>query len=181
MSHPKYPIIGITGRARSGKNTVADLIISHVGGYHYAFADPIRAMLAALDIDMSDPYWQSHKEQPILVLGKSPRQMMQTLGTEWGRDCINKNIWVIFAMARYKADGPGMVLSDVRFQNEAAWIREAGGLLIHVRRRNVLDVTPHSSENGVEFMEGIDASLDNDTTIEDLNAAVLSLLRGVKT
>ena len=176
MSHPKYPLIGITGKARSGKNTIADLILSHVGGYHYAFADPIRAMMAALDIDMSDPYWQARKEKPILVLGKSPRQMMQTLGTEWGRNCVHPNLWVILAAAEFAKAGRGMVISDVRFENEAAWLRETGGLLIHVVRNNLPEVHAHSSEAGVEFKPG-DMQLTNDGTLEELNAAVLTLLR----
>jgi len=180
MSHPKYPIIGVTGKARSGKNTIAELILATVGGYHYAFADPIRAMMAAIDIDMADPYWQARKEERILMLGRSPRQMMQTLGTEWGRGCVHPNVWVILAAGKYNAAGRGMVISDVRFENEAEWLRSAGGLLIHVQRSNLPKINAHASENGVAFAPG-DAVINNDGTLEELNAAVVALLRGQQT
>jgi len=174
MSQP--PLIGIAGRARSGKDTVANFIVAAIGGYRYSFADPIRAMLALLGVDMSDPYWQARKEEPIPALGVSPRRMMQTLGTEWGRQLINPDLWIIMAHQRLLQNGPGMVISDVRFDNEAAWIRKHGGRIIHVIRPDTKAVEAHASEDGIE-MQDTDARLFNSGSLEDLQFSVRELLR----
>lgn len=172
MSQP--PVIGITGRARSGKDTVASFLLAAIGGYQYAFADPIRAMLQPLGIDMRDPYWQKHKEDVIPALGVSPRHLMQTLGTEWGRELIHPEIWLLLAKQRLLRMGPGMIISDVRFDNEAEWIRSIGGRIIHVRRKTATPVNQHVSENGVT-LDPTDLVINNDGDLEDLQAQVRDL------
>jgi len=172
---PQAPLIGIAGRARSGKDTVANFIIAAIGGYRYSFADPIRAMLAPLGVDMNDPYWQARKEDVIPALGVSPRRMMQTLGTEWGRNLINPDLWLVMAHQRLLRNGPGMVISDVRFENEAAWIRKHGGRIIHVIRPEAKAVEAHASEDGIE-MQDTDARLFNSGTLEELQLSVRELL-----
>jgi len=173
---PQVPLIGIAGRARSGKDTVANFIVAAIGGYRYSFADPIRAMLTPLGVDMSDPYWQARKEDIIPALGVSPRRMMQTLGTEWGRNLINPDLWLVMAHQRLLRNGPGMVISDVRFENEAAWIRKHGGRIIHVIRPEAKAVEAHASEDGIE-MQDTDARLFNSGTLEELQLSVRELLR----
>lgn len=173
---PQAPLIGIAGRARSGKDTVANFIIAAIGGYRYSFADPIRAMLAPLGVNMSDPYWQARKEELIPALGVSPRRMMQTLGTEWGRQLINPDLWLIMAHQRLLQNGPGMVIPDVRFDNEAAWIRKHGGRIIHVFRPDTKAVEAHASEDGIE-MQDTDVRLFNSGTLEELQLSVRELLR----
>lgn len=173
---PQAPLIGIAGRARSGKDTVANFIIAAIGGYRYSFADPIRAMLAPLGVDMNDPYWQARKEDVIPALGVSPRRMMQTLGTEWGRNLINPDLWLVLAHQRLLRNGPGMVISDVRFENEAAWIRKHGGRIIHVIRPEAKAVEAHASEDGIEMLD-TDAQLFNSGTLEELQLTVRELLR----
>lgn len=172
---PQLPLIGIAGRARSGKDTVANFIIAAIGGYRYSFADPIRAMLAPLGVDMSDPYWQAHKEDPIPALGVSPRRMMQTLGTEWGRQLIHPDLWLFMAHQRLLQNGPGMVIPDVRFENEAAWVRKHGGRVIHVIRPDAKAVEAHASEEGIEIQDA-DARLFNSGTLEELQISVRELL-----
>lgn len=173
---PQAPLIGIAGRARSGKDTVANFIIAAIGGYRYSFADPIRAMLAPLGVDMNDPYWQARKEDVIPALGVSPRRMMQTLGTEWGRNLINPDLWLVMAHQRLLRNGPGMVISDVRFENEAAWIRKHGGRIIHMIRPEAKAVEAHASEDGIEMLD-TDAQLFNNGTLEELQLTVRELLR----
>jgi len=168
-------LIGIHGKARAGKDTVASFILSARGGYVYSFADPIRAMLKGIGVDMDEPYWQAHKEDVIEVLGASPRKLMQTLGTEWGRNLINPDLWLILAKQRLLNYGPGMIIPDVRFENEAAWVRSQGGTLIHVERPGSEKVAAHSSEAGVKFVEG-DIKIVNGGTLEDLQRTVHEVL-----
>lgn len=173
---PQIPVIGIAGRARSGKDTVASFILAAVGGYRYSFADPIRAMLVPLGIDMSDPYWQDRKEEVIPALGSSPRRLMQTLGTEWGRDTIHPNLWLLLANQRLLNAGPGMIVSDIRFENEAQWVRNCGGMVIHLFRPDAPNVEAHASEGGIE-VQSRDIQLFNSGTLEELQSSVRALLR----
>lgn len=173
-------VIGLHGRARAGKDTVANFILSHRGGYLYSFADPIRAMLVPLGIDMSDPYWQARKEDVIPALGVSPRRLMQTLGTEWGRQIINPDLWLILAKQRLLNFGPGMVIADVRFENEASWVRSQGGRVIHIERPNNVAIEAHASEAGVEFKgEEGDIKIVNGGTLEDLQNTIREVFDGI--
>ncbi len=172
---PQIPVIGLAGKARTGKDTIARFIIASRGGYQYSFADPMRAMLhAGFGIDLNDPYWLARKEDVIPALGKSPRQLMQTLGTEWGRDCVGNETWITLAKAKLLSQGSGMVIADCRFENEAAWIRSIGGRIIHVKR-DAEAINPHSSEVGIAHDNG-DGVILNNGDVADLQRAVKDLL-----
>lgn len=171
-------VIGIAGRARTGKDTVANFIIAAVGGYRYGFADPIRAMMVPLGIDMSDPYWQARKEDTIPVLNTSARRIMQTLGTDWGRNLISEDLWVMIAAQRLMQSGHGMVIPDVRFDNEATWIRKQGGRVLHLKRESAEAIQAHASEGGIEAHDE-DMMLSNDGSLEDLQANVRALFDGI--
>jgi hypothetical protein len=164
-------VIGVAGRARVGKDTAARMLHGlGVGDFVYAFADPLRAMLrAGLGIDMSLPYWQEHKEKGLPEFGgASPRRIMQTLGTEWGRELIHGDIWLTLAFKRLmEGGGRGMIVSDCRFENETAWIRRVGGLVVHIERAAAEAVRPHSSEAGVAVGAG-DWVVANNGTLREL-------------
>jgi hypothetical protein len=144
------------------------------GGYRYSFADPIRQMLMSLGIDMYDPYWIERKEDVIPALGVSPRRLMQTLGTDWGRQMIHQNIWLTLAAQRFLRTGPGMVIADVRFDNEANWVRNNGGLVVHLKRDEVHKVESHVSEAGVTVKEA-DITIVNNGTLVALQAAIRTM------
>lgn len=177
----RLPLVGLTGPARSGKNTVADIMCRHWLAVQYAFALPLKAMLQAglglNDVDL-DGY---RKEEPNLLLGgKSPRQLMQTLGTEWGRQLVDPDIWVTQTRRwcqSFHDDDPeaAIILTDVRFQNEADFIRRNGGVLIHIKRQNAGAVASHSSESGVDYREDIDFVIHNNGTLDELTAEVFEL------
>jgi hypothetical protein len=102
--------------------------------------------------------------------------MAQTLGTEWMRNCVAEDGWLLLAKAyvRVVTDSvmneadikeiQGVVFSDVRFMNEAEYVR-AHGTLIHVWRPDANAVTPHESEKGIPFKD-CDRALMNDKTVE---------------
>lgn len=171
-------LIGIAGRARTGKNTLANFIqAQHNGYYQYAFAGPIRAMLkAGLGIDM-DGSWGDTKEQEIPLLGKSPRQLMQTLGTEWGRQLVHPDLWVLLAHQLLMRRGPGMIITDLRFENEAAWVRRNRGVVLHLQRNAAPAVNDHSSESGL-LVSPEDVVIHNDLDLESLQHTVSKLWTG---
>lgn len=172
----RYPVVGIAGKARTGKDTIAALLLElGTASYRYAFADPIRAMLqAGLRIDMDADDWQVRKERTVAWLGVTPRRLMQTLGTEWGRQLINPDIWVNEAQLQWMERGPGMAISDVRFDNEADWIRRIGGKIVHVRRHAAPLAEAHSSEDGITVAPA-DILLDNSGTVAELRARLIEL------
>lgn len=174
------PVIGVCGRARTGKDTAAEAILRMGGGaYRYSFADPLRAMVrAGWGVDAGDPYWQRHKEASMAEFcGRSLRHVLQTLGTEWGREHIHPDVWVRRAADELATRGPGMVIADVRFGNEATWIRGVGGLLIHLTRPDAAAVRSHASERGVA-REPDEPLIVNDGCIEELYEAVHDIIHG---
>lgn len=171
------PVIGIAGKARTGKDTAADFIVAERGGYRYSLADPIRAMIrAGFNINAADEYWRRHKEEPIAALGGvSLRQLMQTLGTDWGREMIGRDVWLVLATSRLIQQGSGMVIPDVRFDDEAEWIRGRGGVVLHLRRRNAQEVSEHISEAGVTVKPG-EFVINNDGSMVDLQNSISDFL-----
>lgn len=172
-----YPLIGLHGKARSGKDTVASFILAARGGYIYSFADPIRAMLLPLGVDMRDPYWLARKEEDIPAINASPRRLMQTLGTEWGRSLIHPELWLTLATQRLINAGPGMIVSDVRFENEAEWVRSKRGRIIHIERPDAQAVAEHASEAGVERRPE-DIYILNNESLDDLQQKVRRMFDG---
>lgn len=167
-------LIALTGAPGSGKDTLAEQFVLHDVYEQYRFADPIKAMLTQFHIRLD--VWEDHdaKERPIPWLGKSPRYLAQTLGTEWGRDLIHPDIWVLMAKGRWhvlNAGGEGrMVISDVRFLNEANWIKAAGGIIVKIIRsghNHEMDNASHFSENGIPYSM-VDVTVSNDGTKDDL-------------
>ncbi len=156
------PLIGITGKAGSGKDTVGTVLQAQFGlGIHkLSFATRLKEMVAAM---LNVPYEmlegvteQSRKwrEEPFEDIGKSPRELMLSLGTEWGRDMVHNDVWVRLVNDQFKDMIGGAFLTDVRFTNEAEWIKFMGGVLIETRKiGGELQVgsgtTSHRSEAGV--------------------------------
>lgn len=143
-------LIGLVGKARSGKDTAASHLVKRYGLTQYAFADPLKTMLESV---FGDRFRCDDRETPIWWLGKSPRELMQTLGTEWGRNCVHPDLWVLLAEQEFslcKARGSaGLVISDVRFDNEAEMIIRQGGVLIEIYRPDAERVNQHISEKGI--------------------------------
>lgn len=164
-------LIGLTGRARSGKTTAAEHLARTYLLEQYAFADPLRdGLMAIFNLDPTD-FEGDRKEQPLGWLDCSPRQLMQSMGTEWARNTVHPDVWVKLAEQNLeymtKALGAvlGFVVSDVRFENEADLIRRRGGTVIHILRPNALAVNPHISEAGIAA-NSADLTLPNYGTVE---------------
>jgi hypothetical protein len=168
-------LIGLTGKAGAGKDTAAAGLICQHGYVRIAFADPIRRSLQVmLNLD-SSAFEHPVKELPLRDFGKSPRQMMQTLGTEWGRQLIHSDIWLMVAresIERTLSVRGRVVVTDVRFENEATMIRSLGGTIWHIDRDAAGTAHAHTSESGVAFDPATDMRIDNNASVGDLYRSI---------
>ena len=161
----KMRLIGIAGPARAGKDTLASYLLDNLSDdwSRSSFADPMKAMLNAIDVDTSD----EAKDLPLNQYGLSTRHMLQTLGTERGRDRNGNSFW-IDVFSRSNA-GKCVIVPDVRFENEAELVREHG-VLIHLVGRGGIEGN-HVSENAIAFKPG-DIVIDNSRDLDWLHSQV---------
>ena len=160
-------IIGVTGPAGSGKDTVGDWFVKNYGFKRYAMASALKAGMAAMGFP--EPADRDMKEQPIPGFDFTWREAAQKLGTEWGRS-LDPNIWVKVAKAQIGNLGDSVVITDIRFENEAAMIRRMGGTLLFLGGRST-DLgfnRNHESEQGVTFYVGQDVAIDNRGDMQNL-------------
>ena len=173
-------ILGLSGAAGAGKDTVADGIVDYAKRIGTArkmsFADPMRSMLEALGVPPHYMTDRALKERDIPALGRSYRQLAQTLGTEWGRALHGDDFWIkALALRADQATEDIVVIPDVRFPNEARWIEQQGGLLIHVSRPGLDPIAAHASETS---MEGVPVwqELKNEGSIPELQHLAVGVL-----
>ena len=177
-------LIGITGPAQSGKSTLAGEFrrLVEFRGQKYAekpFAGPLKRMLASIGVDTSD----LSKNVPVAFLDGSvtPRILMQTLGTEWGRSLL-PNLWLHVWRHELDTEAAVTAVPDVRFDNEAELIRSLGGTIIHVHRKptaDMLAVPAHASEAGIARVKG-DIIFRNDRGIEKMASLAAQILDNAK-
>jgi hypothetical protein len=168
---PNYNLIGLTGYARTGKDTLASILVEKYGYRRIAFADTIRSFLYEINpmvgcspsgylqdlINLVG--WDKAKEEPQV------RRLLQDLGVA-ARKLINEDVWITAALADLDPHEK-VVIADVRFENEAAMIRLLGGQLWRVKRFNTSAVNDHVSEVELDYYE-VDQIFLNNGTIEDL-------------
>lgn len=159
-------IVAFTGLAGAGKSTAAAHLVKSRGFERVRFAGPLKAMMKALgctDAEIDG----DRKEVPCDLLGgKTPRQAMQWLGTEWGRDLIDSNLWIRAwraAVDRLPGGIPAVV-DDCRFPNEAEAIRAAGGVIVRIERPGAGTASVHASEQ-----HQLDAARTLHNTLDERN------------
>jgi hypothetical protein len=138
-------IIAIIGPKGSGKTLVAKYLTDRYGFVRHPFAGPLKKMLTVgLGLN-DDQLYGDQKEIPTeLLCGKTPRQAMQLLGSEWGRDLIHPNLWA--TAWRSTMPNGNVVVDDMRFPNEYEAIRKMNGVVISVRRPGHEYSADHESE-----------------------------------
>lgn len=178
-------LIAFSGVARSGKDSAARVLIERHGFTRIAFADPMREALYRLNpivlaskndggYDRLSDLVDYHGWDEVKVLYPEVRQLLQRFGTEAGRDIHGEDCWVNAAFRR--AEGlERIVITDVRFDNEARAVHKRGGLVVKVVRPGVEAVNGHVSDRGVtEHL--LDRVIHNDGTLEELAYRVEALL-----
>ncbi|MFJ1704511.1 hypothetical protein [Kitasatospora sp. NPDC088346] len=171
--------IGIIGRARTGKDTIGERLVSKHGFARVAFADPLKAAvlkanpLYSLDgkygrariADLVDEIgWERAKSSPEV------RRTLQAFGQSI-RD-IDSGFWIRAAMRQARSVGKSgrrpVVITDVRYRNEATALHAAGFVLVHVDRPGVTRLS-HESE-GALGPQDAQVAIVNDGTVAELHA-----------
>lgn len=165
-------VVALTGPAGSGKSTAADYLVRQHGYERAKFAGPLKDMCRA--IGLSEDHIEGHlKEVPCdMLCGKTPRHLMQALGTELGRNLIGEDFWIRLWLHRVAA-AKRVVVDDCRFPNEAAAVRSLGGVIIKLEGRGGI-AGGHESEKGCGTWDGV---VENDGCVTDLYAGVEEAIR----
>lgn len=172
-------LLGITGRAHAGKDTFAQALIQH-GYRRMAFADALKEVTALIANEPTHLYFDPvSKEEYTDALGMTRRQALQLLGTEGIRKVLGDDVWVRRVLREWESDGkPAVVITDVRFDNEAAAILAVGGHIVRIVRPDNVGLTgaaaTHASELGVSD-DLVDVEVVNDGSVGDLWAEAAKL------
>jgi len=203
-------IIGICGFIGSGKDTVADYLVNFHEFRRESFASTLKdAVSAVFGWDRTllegrtkearewreqvDPWWAERLDMPTLT----PRWVLQYWGTEVCRKSFHDDIWIASLENKLRNSKDHVVISDCRFPNEIQSIRNAGGIIIWVKRGELPDWYQyavaanqlgsnmalnelkmrkiHASETawvGTEF----DHTIENDGTVADLYTKIASVI-----
>ena len=175
-------LIGITGKARSGKDTVARMLFAQHAFTRIAFADPLKLAAQQMFGLSKEQTWGDHKKEEIIPYwGMSPRQMFQLLGNEAVKPVFGADIWIKRWSMSYVIfrDTDDVIVPDVRFDHEASHIRSLGGVIVEVQRGIGLvgSTGDHVSERGLSTLP--EYTIDNNGTLEDLRVKVMSLVEGL--
>lgn len=218
------PLVGVVGKAGSGKDTVANYLKENYGFVHLSLAEPIKDFAKDLfgfskeqlwgsssnrdkeikvdwsytwkQFDKHSRYWLEffnsieylpqlrdwltglNQDCPHII---NARRVAQTLGTEFGRNTVNKDIWINHLLQRaefymFDSEFSGIVTSDVRFENEMQKIHSKQGKIIRLLRNknNHTGIPGHQSEVEQDLVSEdlFDFVIDNNGPISDLYEAL---------
>lgn len=189
-------VVGVSGYARSGKDTVAAGLAGRAGFVRVGFADALKRAALAIDPYISTVPANSGPLATAGVMGTLPvsrlsevvhtmgweaaktlpdvRRLLQRIGDEAGRRIHGEHVWV---EAAFRCHNPRLVISDVRYPNETEAIKAAGGLLIRVERPGVGPANGHTSETALDGWH-FDTVLINNSTVEDLQGRAVLAVQG---
>lgn len=176
-SKNKGQLIALTGYAQSGKDTCADILCEEYGYVKVAWADRVREMALRLNPSIrtswlgstslqqmvEDQGWDKAKEN------QQVRKLLQNLGSSV-RDLIGPRAWVDALLPEIKKHiqaGRHCVVSDTRYENEAAAVLDLGGSVVLVHRDGVGPVNDHESDAGLAFPMAV-STIFNDGPVEPL-------------
>ncbi len=202
-------LVGLSGYARSGKDTAAK-VLTEGSWVRESFADRLRAFLLALDpiVDGEvDSYGEGccdmcysvvHEIKPTRLseiihrVGcerakddyAEVRELLQRCGTEAGRKVLGADVWVNAVFADWDGSTP-VVVTDVRFPNEAEAIVKRGGIVLRVERPGVGPRTDdwgnvHPSETALDDWD-FDRVIANDGSLDDLHGRVVKAVADLVT
>jgi hypothetical protein len=150
--------IGLIGLAGSGKDTAAKALIK-LGYYRIAFADELKELAFEFG-------WNGEKDE-------DGRRLLQELGMIGRR--YSPNVWIKHVAWRIVPNGPPIVFTDVRFQNEADYVRSIGGMIVRIVRPGIISENHESELNQRDV--AADIEIVNDGSIDDLHQKIRAIIQ----
>lgn len=140
-------IIGFVGFIGSGKDTAADYLVNFHGFRRDSFANTLKDAVANVFgwdrtllegrtkearewREQVDTWWAERLNMPKLT----PRWVLQYWGTDVLRNAFHDDIWIASLENKMRKTSDNIVISDVRFPNEIKAIKNAGGIVVRVKR-----------------------------------------------
>ena len=175
---PLPRIIGILGRSRSGKDTIANIIKEHYPEYEICrFAQPIKNALKEIYGFTYDQLENDYKESIDSRYGLTPREAMQEMTafylTKHGPSFFSDKV---FSLVDNKCF-TNIIVPDVRYSHDIVQIRKRGGIVIKVIRPEL--IIKHTVENHIGDLEG-DYTIINNTDIINLEKKVFSIINSLQ-
>ena len=186
-------IIGVSGKAQSGKDTVSKMIVYTIWYYNYSqrlepfgidhynshqytiwrtdwhhnsFANKLKQCLSVvLNTNTVSQFEDNEfKKSKIEWLGITVRELLQKFGTAI-RNEVCDDFWVKACLKDYDKND-NWIISDVRFKSEAKGIKDLEGIIIRVNREGA-GAGNHISEIDLDDYS-FDYVINNDGNMEDL-------------
>lgn len=159
-------LIGLCGAAGSGKSTFAKQLVNEWDFIELSFALPLKLLVVeqfGYDLTLLQNLEYKEEQDPNLPDGWTRRRVLQHIGTE-GFRAIDPDFWVrkvekqIEGTKNWRLAPAGIVISDVRYENEAKMIREQGGYLVRLDRPG-FEGTASSGHVSEQEWRGLDVDL----------------------
>jgi hypothetical protein len=143
-----------------------------------SFADPLKRACINIFGFSDEQIYGSLKEVTDEFWGFSPRWALQTMGTEAVRNTIGRDVWVKSLERRFLANPEHIIITDLRFPNEAEGIQRMGGVLVRVDRDRPFEPSKdgHISETALDNWTKWDYVIDNNGTLAELEQTTKSIV-----
>lgn len=175
-------VIGVIGKAGSGKDTTADYIVDKYGGHKLAFAGPLKEAARHMFLFNDEQLYGDKKNNVDEYWRVTPRRVLQYIGTDVVREQfqhllpdVGNNFWLDNMKRRMQLlnvkDDECIVTSDTRFENEIEFIRkEMNGIIIRIDRpQNEHTIQTGEKTHASEVVsDNYDYLINNDGSLEDL-------------
>lgn len=167
-------LIALTGAEGTGKSEIAQILSSRHHFHRINFADPFKRMLKSIGLNESELNGDMREEPCELLCGRTPRYAEKTLGTDWGRNLISKDLWVTAWKGLVREElshGYSVICDGCKYLNEAAAVRALSGQIWRVNRPGVEIKMDHESSMEIARI-AFDLRFTNDGTLSDLRFLV---------
>lgn len=151
-------LIGLSGMKQSGKSTVANYMRTRKGFTELSFAYPLKEIIGKQLFGLNDSQLygsDEDKERVITDWHRSPRQILQIVGTDLFRNNFDSDFWVKLCLRRIREIRKNnakarIVVSDCRFFNEQQALKDMGAYSFNIIKDGQVSQDHHESEHGLD-------------------------------